>query len=90
MKATLTCIRSPGMGEGIQQSEILNVGGSKTGVGSSSLSPSFPLLLNSLLPFLPSPLPSLDCLWSSGRNQHLRAPELVKLSAEDTAQHSQP
>lgn len=90
MKATLTCIGSPGMGEGIQQSEILNVGRNKTGVGSCSLSSSFPLLLNSLLPFLPSPLPSLDCLWSSGRSQHLRAPELVKLSAEDTAQHSQP
>ena len=44
MKATLTCIWGPGMGAGIQQSEILNVGRNKTGVGSSSLSPSFRLL----------------------------------------------
>lgn len=50
MKAILTRIHSPGMGEGVQQSEVLNVG-EMSGAAFATLSPS-------LRP-LPSPLPSL-------------------------------
>ena len=46
MKATLTCIHSPGMGEGVQQSEVLTVGEIRVEL----LSLSFPL------PSLPFPL----------------------------------
>lgn len=60
MKATRTYIRSPVIGEGVQQC----VGGNKSGKAFPSLSPSFPPLLNSFLPS-PSPsssLPGLSCL----------------------------
>lgn len=46
MKATLTRIHSPGMGEGVQQSEVLNVGEIRVEL----------LSLPSRLPSVPSPL----------------------------------
>ena len=48
MKATLTCIHSPGMGEGVQQSEVLTVGEIRVEL----------LSLSSPLPSLPG----LNCL----------------------------